>query len=187
MKQVMSNSRGEVFVRDAPMPTLGGSGAIVRTICSVFGAGSELGGLRQRRAAVREGRVKPGDPVTERPMSYQSCGRIVELSDDLKETYRIGDVVACAGAGFGHHAEFGYTPKNTMAKVPEGLAPEEAATNNVGLTALHMLRRADLRAGETMGIIGLGMVGQLAAQLVGAMGGRAIGMDLYPLRLEKAE
>ena len=187
MKQVVSNTRGEVYVRDAPMPALAGSGAIVQTICSVFGAGSELGGLRQRRAAVKEGRTKPDEPVTERAMSYQSCGRIVELSEDLKGEYAIGDVVACAGAGFGHHAEFGYTPKNTMAKVPAGLAPEEAATNNVGLTALHMLRRAELRAGEVMGIIGLGMVGQLAAQLVGAMGGRAIGTDLYPLRLEKAE
>ena len=77
MKLVVSNSRGEVFVRDAPMPRLDGSGAIVQTICSVFGAGSELGSLRRRRQAARSGDTAPGAPVTERPMSYQSCGRIV--------------------------------------------------------------------------------------------------------------
>ena len=187
MKQVMSNSRGEVFVKDAPMPALAGSGAIVKTICSVFGAGSELGGLRTRRAAVRSGDIKPGDPVTERPMSYQSCGAIVELSEDLRDSFQIGDLVACAGAGFGHHAEYGYVPKNTMAKLPAGLSPEEAATNNVGLTALHLLRRAEFQAGQLLGIVGLGLVGQFAAQLAAAFGGRAIGTDLYPLRLEKAE
>ncbi|HET7770954.1 MAG TPA: zinc-binding dehydrogenase [Chloroflexota bacterium] len=187
MKAVFSNSRGEVFVKDAPMPPLVGSGAIVKTICSVFGAGSELGGLRNRRKAIREGTADPAAPVTERPMSYQSCGEIVELSEDLRGTYEVGDVVACAGAGFGHHAEYGYTPKNTMAKLPPGLAPEEAALNNVGLTAVHLLRRAEFQAGQLLGIVGLGLVGQFAAQLAAAFGGRAIGTDLYPLRLEKAE
>jgi threonine dehydrogenase-like Zn-dependent dehydrogenase len=186
MKQVVSNSRGEVSVREAPRPRLDGSGAIVQTICSVFGAGSELGSLRRRRQAVRSGEVDPSAPVTERPMSYQSCGRIVELSDDLKDAYQIGDVVACAGSGFGHHAEYGYVPKNTMARVPAGLSPEEAATNNVGLTALHMLRRAQFQAGEMLAIIGLGLVGQFAAQLAHALGGRSVGSDLFPLRLERA-
>ena len=186
MKQVVSNGRGEVYVRDAPMPRLEGSGAIVQTICSVFGAGSELGGIRERRRAVREGRAPADAPVTERPLSYQSCGRIVEVSEDLRDQYAVGDVVACAGAGFGHHAEFGYVPRNTMARAPDGLAPAEAATNNVGLTALHTLRRAQFQAGELLAIIGLGMVGQFAAQLAAAMGGRAIGSDLYALRLEKA-
>ncbi|MGH2367366.1 MAG: zinc-dependent alcohol dehydrogenase [Chloroflexota bacterium] len=186
MKQVVATNRGEVSVREAPMPRLEGSGAIVQTICSVFGAGSELGGIRRRREALRRGEIKADEPPVERPMSYQSCGRIVELSDDLRGVFAVGDLVACAGAGFGHHAEFGYVPKNTMARVPDGVRPEDAATNNVGLTALHMLRRAQFQAGEVLAVIGLGMVGQFAAQLTGAYGGRAIGSDLYPLRLEKA-
>src|SRR5436309_3655538 len=135
MKQVVRNNRGEVYVREAPPPRLEGSGAIVQTICSVFGAGSELGSVRTARQALARGERLPEGPLMERPLSYQSCGRIVDLSDDLKATYAVGDVVACAGAGFGHHAEFGYVPKNTMARVPDGLSPEEVATNNVGLTA----------------------------------------------------
>ena len=186
MKQVVATNRGEVRVREAPTPRLEGSGAIVQTICSVFGAGSELGGLRERRRALRERGEEPSAPVTERPMSYQSCGRIVELSDDLRDAYRVGDVVACSGGGFGHHAEYGYVPRHTMARVPEGLAPEEAATTNIGLTALHALRRAQFQAGETLAIIGMGMVGQCLAQLVAAWGGRAFGTDLYPLRLDLA-
>ncbi len=52
MKQVVRNNRGEVYVREAPMPRLEGNGAIVQTICSVFGAGSELGGVRSMRQAL---------------------------------------------------------------------------------------------------------------------------------------
>ena len=168
------------------MPRLTGSGAIVQTVCSVLGAGTELGHVRRRREAAGGAPPADDDAASARPMSYQSCGRIVELSEDLAGQFAAGDVVACAGAGFGHHAEFGYVPKNAMARVPEGVAPEWAATCNVGLTALHALRRADLRAGELFAVIGLGMVGQYAAQLAGAFGGRAVGSDLYPLRLQKA-
>jgi threonine dehydrogenase-like Zn-dependent dehydrogenase len=190
MRQVVSTSRGDVFVRDAPMPRLSGGGAIVQTVCSVLGAGTELGHIRRRREAARGAPASAADAAADaagaRPMSYQSCGRIVELSDDLAGRFAVGDLVACAGAGFGHHAEFGYVPRNAMARVPDGVAPEWAATCNVGLTALHALRRAELRAGELLAVIGLGMVGQYAAQLARAFGGRAVGSDLAPLRLRKA-
>jgi len=187
VKQLVATSQGEVQLREAPMPRLEGSGAIVQTVCSVFGAGSELGGLRRQRQAVRQQEQARDRPITERPMSYQSCGRIVELSDDLQGAYQVGDLVACSGGGFGAHAEYGYAPRHTIARVPEGLSPEEAATTNVGLTALHALRRAQFQAGETLAIIGLGMVGQCLAQLVTTLGGRAFGADLYPLRLERAK
>jgi NADPH:quinone reductase len=70
--------------------------------------------------------------------------------------------------------------------VPEGVSPEEAATTNVALTALHALRRAQFQPGEVLAIIGLGMVGQCLAQLAAANGGRALATDRYPLRLEIA-
>jgi threonine dehydrogenase-like Zn-dependent dehydrogenase len=186
MKQVVATNRGEVRVREAPRPVLEGSGAVVQTICSVFGEGSELGGLRRTRQAAREQEGPGPAAVTERPMSYQSCGRIVELSDDLRDTFAVGDVVACAGGGFAAHAEYGYVPRHAMAKVPEGVSPEEAATTNVALTALHALRRAQFQPGEVLAIIGLGMVGQCLAQLAAANGGRALATDRYPLRLEIA-
>lgn len=186
MRQVVRNNRGEVYVREAPMPRLEGSGAIVETICSVFGAGSELGSLQHARDEYLRGATANEAPVEEHPLSYQSSGRIVELSNDLKGLYQIGDMVACAGGGFGSHADYGYVPKNTMAHVPEEVAPEEAACNNLGLTGLHILRRAEFKAGELIVVIGLGLVGQFTAQLAAAFGGRAIGSDLYELRLATA-
>jgi hypothetical protein len=74
MNQVVFTSPGEVFVRDAPMPRLSGSGAIVETVCSVLGAGTELGHMRRRREAARSAPPTGGEAVGARPMSYQSCG-----------------------------------------------------------------------------------------------------------------
>jgi hypothetical protein len=82
-------------------------GAIVQTVCSVLGAGTDLGHIRRRREAARGAPASAVDAAADaagaRPMSYQSCGRIVELSDDLAGRFAVGDLVACAGAGFGHH------------------------------------------------------------------------------------
>ncbi|HEV7213561.1 MAG TPA: zinc-binding alcohol dehydrogenase, partial [Chloroflexota bacterium] len=186
MRQVVATNNGEVCVREAPRPVLEGSGAVVQTICSVFGEGSELGGLRRTRQTARDRESAKPAARTERPMSYQSCGRIVELSDDLRETLAVGDLVACAGGGFAAHAEYGYVPRHAMAKVPDGVSAEEAATTNIALTALHALRRAQFQPGEALAIIGLGMVGQCLAQLTAATGGRALATDRYPLRLEIA-
>ncbi len=168
------------------MPRLEGDGVIVKTICSAFGEGSELGGLRQIRREREKGNQASEVPVVERAMSYQSCGRIVELSDSLRDSYAVGDLVACSGGGFAAHSEYGYSPKNTIAKVPDGVSPEEAALTNVALTGFHALRRANFKPGEVIGVIGLGMVGQFTLQLAAASGGRAIGTDLHQLRLDKA-
>ncbi len=185
MRWLYANTQGEVYLKDVPEPTLEGSGVLIETLASVIGAGSELGGIRRARQAQQEGRDL--GPVRERPMSYQSAGRILEVSPDLRDQFQPGDLVAASGGGFAPHAERAFVPKHSFAKLPLGLSPAEAATTNVGLTGLHALRRAQFEPGETAAVIGLGMVGQITAQLVHMVGGRAIGVDLLPFRLQKAK
>ena len=76
--------------------------------------------------------------------------------------------------------------RHNFAKVPDGLDTAEAATANIGLTALHALRRAQFLPGETAAVIGLGLVGQMIVQMVRMVGGQAIGIDIIPSRLDKA-
>ena len=184
MRALYSNNRGEIYIKEVPAPTLQGPGVVIRTLASVFGAGSEMAGVGRRRAALAAGH-DPG-PFSEKPHSYQSAGEILQVSDDLQARFRPGDVVAATGGGFGFHAEMGYVPAHSFAKVPTGLPPVEAATTNVGLTAFHAMRRAVLQPGETAVVLGLGMVGQITTQLVGMVGGRALGVDLHEFRQEKA-
>ncbi len=178
MKQVFSNDKGEVYVKELPPPTLEGPGALIRTVASFIGTGSELHRIRQARHS-------PGDGAQERAMSYQSCGHIIELSPEMKG-FQIGDLVACAGSGFGMHGEISYAPGLTFAKVPAGVTPEEAASCNLGLTAVHALRRSRFEFGESVVVIGLGLVGLLLAQMIRASGGIAIGIDPLDSRVELA-
>lgn len=184
MRALYANSRGEIYLKDVPEPALQGSGVVIRTLASVFGAGSEMAGIGRRRKAAAEG-TGPGT-LSEKPLSYQSAGEVLQVSPDLQDRFRSGDLVAVVGGGFGFHAEQGWVPKHSFAAIPPGLAPLEAATTNVGLTALHAIRRAVLQPGETAVVLGLGMVGQITAQLVQMTGGQAIGVDLHEFRLAKA-
>ncbi len=184
MRALYSNNRGEMYIKEAPEPTLQGSGVVIRTLASVFGAGSEMAGVGRRRQALADGK-DPG-PFSEKAHSYQSAGEVLQVSEDLQDRFQPGDLVAAAGGGFGFHAEQGFVHKHSFAKIPPGLSPLEAATTNVGLTAFHAMRRAVLQPGETAVVLGLGMVGQITAQLVGMVGGQAIGVDLHEFRLQKA-
>jgi threonine dehydrogenase-like Zn-dependent dehydrogenase len=178
MKQLFVNDRGKVLIRDVDYPKLEANGVIVKTVASMIGVGSEIG-------MITGPRKNPGNGKEERPLTYQSAGVIVEKSEGLAK-YQLGDLVACTGMRISYHAEFCYMPINMIAEVPEGVTAEEAASNNVGLTALHASRRGRINLGETVVVIGLGMVGQLTAQIAKARGAKVVGVDLIQSRVEKA-
>ncbi len=94
-----------------------------------------------------------------------------------------GDRVACGGEG-ANHAEILAVPRNLVAPVPEGVAFEDAAYATVGAVALHGVRQAEVGLGDTVGVIGLGLVGQLAARLLAAAGCRVVGIDLDQAAVE---
>ena len=74
----------------------------------------------------------------------------------------MGDRVACAGAGYAVHAEFACVPRLLVAKIPaESMSFEEAAFTTVGAVALHGIRTAEVKLGDVVAVIGLGLLGQL--------------------------
>ncbi len=184
MRALYANNRGETYLKEVPEPILGESGVLIETTVSVLGTGSEVGGVAKARRAVEAG-SEPGE-VREHAMSYQSAGHVVEVTPDLESHYAPGDRVVAVGGGFAPHAEKAFVIRHNFAKIPDGLDTAEAATANIGLTALHALRRAQFLPGETAAVIGLGLVGQMIVQMVRMTGGQAIGIDLIPSRLDKA-
>ena len=184
MRALYANNRGETYLKEVPEPTLGETGVLMETTVSVLGTGSEVGGVAKARQATQAG-SEPGE-VHGRPMSYQSAGKVVAVSPDLESHVAPGDRVVAVGGGFAPHAERAFVIRHNFAKIPDNLDTAEAATANIGLTALHALRRAQFLPGETAAVIGLGLVGQMTVQMVRMMGGQSIGIDLIPFRLEKA-
>jgi predicted dehydrogenase/threonine dehydrogenase-like Zn-dependent dehydrogenase len=210
LKQVAQRSGdGRVLVVEVPIPALRNGWVLVSNACSVISAGTErskldLGaknivqkararpdlakavvrraqteGIRSTIAAVRE-RL---DALT--PLGYSSAGVVQELGAGV-EGLAPGDRVACRGGGWANHAEIVAVPKNLVAKMPPGVSFEDAAYGTVGAIALHAVRQSGAVVGERIGVIGLGLVGQLAVRILSAAGCDVVGVDLDGAAVELA-
>ncbi|CAL9672982.1 bi-domain-containing oxidoreductase [Streptomyces sp. enrichment culture] len=211
MKQVVQNYKsGELALLDVPVPGCKPGGVLVRTAYSLISTGTELmkvseagmsmlGKARSRPdqvAKVVQSVATNGVPATYRkvmgkldsytPLGYSLCGVVEQVGDGIDDV-KAGDLVACAGNEHALHAELNWVPKNLYAPVPDGLAPRHAAFGTVGSIALQGVRQGESRLGEVALVIGLGLIGQLVAQLLTASGVRVVGVDPDPERCELAE
>ena len=112
------------------------------------------------------------------PLGYSCAGIIAECGLRIADCgLQEGDRVACGGAGYANHAEFNYVPRNLVVRIPDGVSDEEASCATVGSIALQGVRQADIRLGELVCVMGLGLLGQFAVQILKASGARVIGFD----------
>ena len=96
---------------------------------------------------------------------------------------QVGDRVACAGAGFAVHAEFACVPRMLVARIPSSDVDfGSAAFTTLGSVAMHAVRTAEVKLGEVVAVIGLGLLGQLAVQILRTAGCRVVGLDLIQER-----
>ena len=116
-------------------------------------------------------------------LGYSCAGTVVESG---VSEFRAGDRVACAGAGYATHAEVNYVPKNLLARVPENVSFEDAAFTSVGAIAMQGVRQADVRIGERVVVIGLGLLGLLTVQMLKAAGCLVLGSDQDASRVQIA-
>lgn len=131
-----------------------------------------------------------GLPITELGdqgwnVGYSLAGQILEIGEDIRDL-EPGDWVACAGAGRANHADLVCVPRNLACRLPRGLEPRWAATGTVGAIALQGVRRAGPLLGEKIGVLGLGLIGQITVQLLRANGVRVFGFDLSEDRVRRA-
>jgi len=211
VKQVVQNYKsGELALLDVPVPGCGPGGVLVRSAYSLISTGTEmmkvseagmsmLGKARSRPdqvAKVVQSVATNGVPATYRkvmgkldsftPLGYSLSGVVVQVGAGVDDV-SVGDLVACAGNEHALHAELNWVPKNLYARVPDGLAARHAAFGTVGSIALQGVRQGEPQLGEVALVIGLGLIGQLVAQLLTASGVRVVGVDPDPVRCELAE
>lgn len=143
----------------------------METLCTLISAGTELGTQEQ----TREQDFYPG---------YSNVGRIIALGEGVTD-YRVGDVVLSLGNHATHVTVSAAPP--SLAPVPQNLSPEEATFGVLGSVSMHGVRKAKVELGEHIAITGMGLVGQLALQLVAQMGCESlIAVDLSDFRLNVA-
>jgi len=204
---VQNYRTGKLDVMDVPGPALRAGGVLVAVAASLVSPGTEramvslaqaslVGKARQRPDLVRqainraqqEGVLTAYQKVMNRldaltPLGYSCAGTVIDVGDGAAGL-QAGDRVACAGAGYANHAEVVFVPQNLVARLPveaEGqgraISFEDAAFATLGAIALQGVRQAQPTLGETVVVLGLGLVGQLTAQLLKANGCHVLGMD----------
>ena len=122
---------------------------------------------------------------TVQSIGYSCSGRVIAVGKKVNKL-KIGDPVACAGAGLANHADIVCVPENLVVPLPSEKFLKSASATTIGSIALQGLRRADVRLGEYVAVVGLGLLGQLTVQMAKASGCKVIGLDLVKSRLDLA-
>lgn len=201
MKQLfLSVSDGSMHVVDTPAPTVKDNMVIIETLYSVVSAGTErsltsFGGKNlvqkalERPDQVRKvtekmstdgvlttveaafGRLK--DPM---PMGYTAVGRVAAVGRGVTEV-SVGDMVAAVGQAY--HSEVNRVGKNLVVPVPKNIPDiRQAAFAALGGIALEGIHQAEVIPGETVAVIGLGLLGHITARILYAYGCDVIGFDV---------
>lgn len=118
-------------------------------------------------------------------VGYSLAGEVVAVGEGVDD-FAPGDLVACAGAGQANHADYVSVKRNLVCSIPAGCPADLAATTTVGTIALQGVRRAAPQLGETIAVIGLGLIGMLTVQILRSNGCRVIGIDLDHERAVRA-
>lgn len=122
---------------------------------------------------------KLGEPL---PLGYCNVGRVIAVGEGVND-FKVGDRVVSNG----QHAEFVCVPKNLVAHIPDNVSDEEATFTVIGSIGLQGIRLLNPTLGETVVVVGLGLIGLLTAQLLVANGCRVIGSDIDESKLEMAK
>lgn len=208
MKQVLVKN-GKAVVENVPAPLIDENEILVEVAFSLISTGTEISGVESsgksliNRALEEPEKIKKivkffkeqgfqktvskvRDKADEILQTGYSCSGIVLQTGSKIKDIKPGERVACAGAGIANHAEIVLVPKNLLVRIPEGCSLRDAASVTLGSIAMQGIRRADPKLGETIAVIGLGLLGQITIQLLNASGCRVVGIDLDPRRVEIA-
>ena len=207
MKQIIQDIRnGKTLLTDVPVPKVEPGTLLIKTTASLVSLGTErmlvefgqagfLQKAKQQPEKVREvfdkmktdGVLPTVDAVFNKlnhplPLGYCNVGIVEEVGSKIRG-FRKGDRVASNGP----HAEYVCIPENLAVKIPEGVSDDEATFTVVSSIALQGIRLIEPTFGETIVVVGLGLIGQLTVQLLKAHGCRAIGYDFDPQKVTLAK
>jgi len=207
MKQIVQDLKGgNTILEEVPAPGVKRGQVLIQTSRSLVSLGTErmlvefgkanfLQKARQQPEKVKQvfdkiktDGLKPtvdavlnklGQPL---PLGYCNVGTVIAVGEGVSG-FKINDRVASNGP----HAEYVSVPSNLVAKIPENVSDDEAAFTVIGAIGLQGLRLANPTLGETVVVVGLGLIGLLTSQLLKANGCRVIGFDFDSNKVKLAK
>lgn len=207
MRQIIQDlKQGKTILEEVPAPLIRSGHVLIKTTYSLVSLGTEkmlvefskanlIEKARQQPEKVKmvldkiktDGLLPTLETVFSKlnqplPLGYCNVGEVIEVGNDV-EDIRVGDRVASNG----HHAEFVCIPKNLVVKIPDQVSEEEATFTVIGAIGLQGIRLVNPTFGETVVVIGLGLIGLITAELLKSNGCRVIGLDFDERKIELAK
>lgn len=207
MKQIIQDLKnGETILEEVPVPMIKSGHVLIKTTESLVSLGTEkmlvefgkanfIQKARQQPDKVKmvldkvktDGFKPTMDAVFNKlnqplPLGYCNVGEVVGVGKGVLE-FKVGDRVASNG----NHAEFVNVPKNLVAKIPDNVTNEEAAFTVIGSIGLQGIRLLNPTFGETIVVVGLGLIGLVTAELLAANGCNVIGFDFDAEKIKIAK
>lgn len=207
MKQIIQSFKtGDTILEEVPAPKIKRGCVLIQTTRSLVSLGTErmlvefgksnlISKARQQPDKVKQvlDKIKTdglmptvetvfnklGEPL---PLGYCNVGKVIAVGEGVND-FKIGDRVVSNG----QHAEFVCVPKNLVAHIPDNVSDEEATFTVIGSIGLQGIRLLNPTLGETVVVVGLGLIGLLTAQLLVANGCRVIGSDIDESKLQMAK
>jgi predicted dehydrogenase/threonine dehydrogenase-like Zn-dependent dehydrogenase len=200
---------GQVATYEVPPPELQDGGLLVRTAFSAISAGTEKAAMAAGRKSLL-GKAMARPDLVKQVLEYArsngvaaarqkvqarletlsalgySCSGAVLATGTGASGFQPGDRVACGGAGYASHCEINFIPTNLAVRVPDNVSLESASLTTIGAIAVQGVRQANVVFGETVAVIGVGLVGVLTIQVLRAAGCRVVAIDLFNERAAKA-
>ncbi|MBI3793121.1 MAG: bi-domain-containing oxidoreductase [Nitrospinae bacterium] len=211
MKQIVQNYKtGDLRLLEVPVPMCGPNTVLVKNHFSLVSIGTEksiinigkkslLGKAMARPEQVKrlvekmknEGVVSAMNQAMNRldepvALGYSSAGVVVEVGSNVRR-FKPGQRVSCVGQGYASHAEVVAAPEIMCCELSDSVSFEEGSFGMLGAIAMHGLRCAKLTFGENVGVVGLGLLGVLTAQMLEAYGCNVIATDIDPAKVEMAK
>jgi 2-desacetyl-2-hydroxyethyl bacteriochlorophyllide A dehydrogenase len=174
-KAIVCTEPGRVEVQEKPLTDLGPNDIRVRTQATLISPGTERANILNMANTKGAYPHEPG---------YSVAGVVEEIGSKVTR-FKPGDRVT--GRAFGHRSA-GNTREDRVVAIPDNVSYEEASFCTVGSVALQGVRKAHIEIGEHAMVLGLGLIGGLAAQLCAVNGAfPVIGVDRSEVRLKKAD
>jgi predicted dehydrogenase/threonine dehydrogenase-like Zn-dependent dehydrogenase len=209
MKQAVVK-KGKVIAQNVASPNVSSGSVLIKVHYSCISAGTEMTSVNTTKKSLIKRAIDSPDEVKEvldfvkvngiqktiqkvrgvidggKQTGYSVAGEVIAIGEGITN-FQIGDKVAAAGAGIANHAEYVDVPTNLVMKMPNELDYKFASTVTMGGIAMQGVRRADLRFGESCVVVGAGILGLLALQMLKLSGVRVIVTDLDEHRLALAK
>jgi len=170
-RRVVFRSRGVVDVEEFDVSKPNAGQLLIKTVCSLISPGTETAFLMALPNTPKRFPQYPG---------YSNVG-VVEEVGEKAEGFKPGELVVSSAP----HSSYVLAQSSSVLKVPEGLSAEEASFFNLASIALQGVRKGFIELGNSVVVVGQGLIGQLAVQLARLSGGfPVIAVDLVDWRLE---